>query len=839
MQAEEVNDVPGERVDRPVGDAVDKYVDKPVDGLVESVHAVDGQLDVPVEEPPQPTRVRQPIDLLRALLGLALTALLLLLGGFALDTFTGLEADIAHGGDVAPPFLIHLLVNTLRTLSGAALFVLPVWLAVERLFRGDRRRLLDAALAAALAAVATSALNWWITGPGPDRLEQAISRVGPYGAQTAPTSAFLAGLVAYVTVVGLAQRPRWQALIWGTLTLNAVAALLGRYGTPLGVGVSIALARTVGFTVRWVLGTGNVRPPGTAVVAALRRVGLDVRSCRRRDPGEDSRGYQVTTASGSEVDVYVLDRDQQGVGLLYRLYRRARLRKAVARRAHLSVRRALEHEALMSYAVAASGVRTPKLVAATEVGPDAALLAYEHVPGRTVAEIEAGGGQLTDGHLAALWTELGRLQAHRLAHRELVAGNLLIAEDGSGCLLDLRSGEIAASELSLRLDTAQLLVTLALKVGSARAVRSGSETLGPDAVAAAMPLLQPVALSRETRAELRNRRELLSEIRRAVLAVRPEAEVEPVNLVRLRTRTVLSVVGLTAALYFLISQLTNVDIVKVVREAQWGWAGVALGAAGLTYLGAGLSLMGFVPERLSLWRTTLAQLGASFVKLVTPAAVGGVALNTRYLQRAGIAPGLAAASVGVAQLSGLAFNIVLIGLFGYLTGTGTGSAEDLAPSSRALVLIGTLLVVGAAAGLLPPVRRLLASRVKPLFTGVWPRLLDVVQRPVKLGMGLGGSLLLTLAFMLCLYTSVLAFGGRVGFATVALVFLTGNTIGSAAPTPGGLGAVEATLAAGLTAAGLTGDVAVSAVLLFRLLTFWLPVLPGWLAFTWLTQRGDL
>ena len=59
------------------------------------------------------------------------------------------------------------------------------------------------------------------------------------------------------------------------------------------------------------------------------------------------------------------------------------------------------------------------------------------------------------------------------------------------------------------------------------------------------------------------------------------------------------------------------------------------------------------------------------------------------------------------------------------------------------------------------------------------------------------------------------------------------------PTPGGLGAVEAALSAGLTAAGLPGAAAVSAVLLFRLLTFWLPVPAGWGALSYLQRHGAL
>ena len=76
---------------------------------------------------------------------------------------------------------------------------------------------------------------------------------------------------------------------------------------------------------------------------------------------------------------------------------------------------------------------------------------------------------------------------------------------------------------------------------------------------------------------------------------------------------------------------------------------VALGLSALTYVAAALSLSGFVLERLNFIRTMLAQLAGSFVTLVTPAAVGGAALNVRYLQRNKVPPAVAAASVGVSR----------------------------------------------------------------------------------------------------------------------------------------------------------------------------------------------
>ena len=120
-----------------------------------------------------------------------------------------------------------------------------------------------------------------------------------------------------------------------------------------------------------------------------------------------------------------------------------------------------------------------------------------------------------------------------------------------------------------------------------------------------------------------------------------------------------------------------------------------------------------------------------------------------------------------------------------------------------------------------------------------PRLLEVAQQPRKLAEGIGGALLLSVAYILCLAACVQAFGGSVAIASIAVVYLTGSALGSIIPTPGGLGAVEAALTAGLVAAGLHGTEAASAVLLFRLLTFWLPVPFGWAALSYLERKGAL
>lgn len=107
----------------------------------------------------------------------------------------------------------------------------------------------------------------------------------------------------------------------------------------------------------------------------------------------------------------------------------------------------------------------------------------------------------------------------------LVGDALLVDRSGNIVLTELRGGEIAAGDLVLRMDIAQLLTTFGLRVGAERAVAAAVEVLGPDAVADNLPLLQPIALSRTTRATLRQlARERSKREREAVLAASQAAK---------------------------------------------------------------------------------------------------------------------------------------------------------------------------------------------------------------------------------------------------------------------------------------------------------------------------
>ena len=101
----------------------------------------------------------------------------------------------------------------------------------------------------------------------------------------------------------------------------------------------------------------------------------------------------------------------------------------------------------------------------------------------------------------------------------------------------------------------------------------------------------------------------------------------------------------------------------------------------------------------------------------------------------------------------------------------------------------------------------------------------------------GGSTAVTLAYIVALACACNAFDAGASVAQVGAVYLGSSILAAAAPTPGGLGAMEAALVAGFTATGMDGGVAVAAVLSYRLATFWLPILPGWLSFHLLERRN--
>jgi glycosyltransferase 2 family protein len=776
-------------------------------------------------------RIRKPIDLMRCVASCIEIVLLAAIGVAAGAATAGIETDVVGASRRLP----HALLMTARPVALFALLLLPVALAIRELVRRQPRRLAEAAGTAVLAVAVVAVANALLSHHTSSLLYHAIAVSGSGASHASPLDGYLAGLAAYTTMIGLSGQSRWQAAVWLTLGLYAVVNLAALQMTVLALLLALLTGRAIGLGVRYAAGTKSQRPAADRIAAALGGARCQLQEIRRVPAvGHESRRYAATARRGDRLDVCVYDRDQEAAGAIYRLYRSARLENQVSHSAPLSVDRAVERRALLSYATEEAGVLTPGLRALVRVGPEAMALAYEHHDGTTLAEQDPAPA---DAELGRVWDAVLQLHAHRVTHRALASDHILFTDGGQVMLLDPGNGDVAAGDLQLRLDVAQLITELALRVGPDRSADLALRKLGADEMVAVVPLLQPVVLYPSTRAAVRRRKDVLPALRQRLMDAAPGDEVPPVRLERIRPRTLLTLVASVVAVYLLAGELARASLGSALQSADWRWGIVALLLSALTYVGAALSLSGFVAERLNFVRTILAQLAGSFVTLVTPAAVGGVALNIRYLQRQKVPAAVAAASVAVSQVVAFVLHILLLVMFAALAGTAEG--ESIRPPTWVYFVLAGLVVIALVMLAIPAGRRLLRARLAPTFAQVAPRLLQVAQQPRKLAEGVGGTLLLSLSYITCLDVCIRALGGSAPFASVAVVYLTGSALGSIVPTPGGLGAVEAALTAGLRAAGVAGGVAISAVLLFRLLTFWLPVPAGWAALRYLERQQAL
>jgi undecaprenyl-diphosphatase len=643
-------------------------------------------------------------------------------------------------------------------------------------------------------------------------------------------SAAIAVAAASFSVVA-APVVRWATTTIGLFTivgvLGAEVSLASRVMALLAGGAMGAIAALL-------FGTATRRVARAELADAMAAIGLPVTALERHDG--DARGSQpwiATLATGRDVFVKVAAVDELRSDQLFRFWRRVRLRRADDERSAASVRRAVEHEAFVSERAAAAGVSAPRVITIGELGDQRGMfLVSAALDGATLAE----ASEPSDGLLRNTWSQVQMLRRARIAHRDLRAANVMVGGD-EAWLIDFGFAEVAANEDLLDRDLAEMLVSTAALVGIDRAVNNAVAVLGPDEFEGAIGWIQPLAVSSASRAALS--RGEFDELREAVRATSGVSAPELPQLQRVSRKAVVATVALGLAIWTILPQLTKGIDWGTVLHAHLGWAGAALVASALTYVGAAISLRGSVTDPVPLPTTFLAQIASSFTNRITPAKVGGMALNVRFLTKQGIGTAPATTGVAVSTAAGTVVHVLLTVVA--VTWAGNAGLPGVhAPSMSvvAIVLAGVV-VAAAVVGGVPRLRGWAKDAAIPSLRRSLRSLVEVMRTPRNVVMLLGGSALVTVANLIAFGVSLRAFDITLPVSTIAVVYLAASALASAAPTPGGLGATEAALVAGLAVVSVHERMAIPAVLLFRLATFWVPILPGWIAMTVLQRRDDL
>jgi glycosyltransferase 2 family protein len=795
------------------------------------VAAADGR--VLIEEPPLSPIVRSPVDALRLLVAFVLTLIGILVATGAKDVLRSFDLDVARLFNELPDGLERFLVGIVGLLALVTPIVLALLLVALRRFRLLMMVLLSAAVGAGLMWLVE---EFVLTGGTPPLVLHALGRPAWVMGAAFPDAMYLAGATAAATAAAPWCSRSWRRTL--VLTVAALAVFRVVSGTNLSgeVLISIGVGVIVGSALLLALGSPNLRPRGWEIAEAMSRSGTPLRELR--PAAVDARGstpYYAVGADGSRLFVKVLGQEERSADLLYRAYRFLRLRDVGDERPFTSTRREVEHEALVALKAASDGVRTPPLLAVADVGPDACLLSFERIDGDSLERVDPVA--LTDDTVRGIWSLVAQLRRHRIAHRNLKLTNVFLGSDGRPWLIDFGFAELSAPDQLLSGDVAELLSSLALQIGPQRAVSAAVDVLGTDAVRDALPRIQLNGTSWATRRAVAARKPLMKELQATAVAATGVEKIELEELRRVKPKNVFVAAGLGLAFYFLIPQLADLPgLWKQVQGANWVWAIWALVASLTTYVGATFTVIGSVPDRIPAWPAFEAQLAGSFVNRITPAKVGGMATNIRFLQKLGMDPAVAISGIGLSNLAGFVTYVPLSIIF-ILWGRRAGVAIHLPSTSAILVGLTAILALSGIVMLIPWGRHLFLDKAVPVLRRSLHGVAEVAKRPTKVIALFGGSIFLTLTYILALVFSIQAFGGGLPVATIGAVYLVGSAVATAAPTPGGIGAVEAALIAGLTAAGLDKAIAVPAVFLFRLATFWIPILPGWIALTAM-ERSD-
>jgi len=778
-----------------------------------------------------PTRYRHPGDVIRLIAAALVLAAAAVIAALLPALLRPAAAVTGVGPATAAGQVLTGLVQV--TIAAAALVLLVAALRYRRF------RVLATVAGGFAAAAALMAGITYLAGPGGSAGLPAGLRQGSWltGAGF-PDPAVLAGLAAVAVAAAPWLNRPWRRAAWATLLLIGAARLITGGLLPMQLVLALAAGVTVGAGLLVVFRVPDRRMGPEGVAAALRAGGVPVSQVTGPlRPAKGSRPFEAVTGDGRALFVKVFGSDQRDADLLYRAYRGIRLRGVGDTGPAASLFKAVEHEALLGVMAERAGVAVPHVGQVIRAGDGSVLLTMELVAGQSLDDIPAD--RITDQLARTLWHEVGRLHQARIAHRSLHGANIMISQNGCPRLVDFSFAELAATSRQRAIDVAELLTSLAGRIGPDRAVATAAAAIGADGVATAVPLLQPLALSAGTRRAIKGQDGLLKNTRAAAIAASgDDADQDLAQLQRVRPRTLLAIAALAGAFYFLLPQIAQVSSSwHALQHANWAWLPVIIGLSALTYVASAIALIGSVPGHVPFGPAVLAQGASSFINRVSPANVGGMALNARFLQKSGTSTPASVAAVGVNSLAGAVMHMVLIVVFFALAGHDLTKAFKLPSGSKILLLLAVIIAVIGVVLATRPGRRWTRKQLIPGVRSAAGSLRQAAASPVKLGLLFGGSALITLLYIAGLAASVQAFGTGPGLVVLGAVYLGAAALAAVAPTPGGLGAIEAALVAGLTGVGMQAGPAVSAVLLYRLATYWLPVLPGWLCWRFLQHRG--
>lgn len=289
------------------------------------------------------------------------------------------------------------------------------------------------------------------------------------------------------------------------------------------------------------------------------------------------------------------------------------------------------------------------------------------------------------------------------------------------------------------------------------------------------------------------------------------------------------------------------DLVRL----RWQFTALVLVLAALHYAATALATRAAAGLRLPLAETILVQLAAAAANRISAAGVGAAAINARYFTRRGLPAASAIGAVAALAVLGALADLLVLGLIvlvGPWVGLSGVSHEITVVASRLGGLVTPLLswwtwlLVAGILGVAVLLRRRFAARLAGSARRVWAPVACLLRRPRRLAVLLAASGATTLILAFAFVASVAMVPGpsaHLGTGALLVGFMFGAGASNAVPAPAGIGSTETALIAVLVTSGIPAAHAVETVILYRIVTFWLPPMLGLLATRRLHRLGAL
>lgn len=695
---------------------------------------------------------------------------------------------------------------------------------------GRRRRLARAVMVAGTASwILAKVLNAAVGRRRPDEiLDQVVVRGRVIASSFPSTHGAVAAALAVVAAPYLGRVGRRLSVL-GAIAVGISRVYVGAQ-FPLDAVGGLLLGATVSFVYTYVAGAPARRLSAAQIASALASRSIVVGHLQpwpRALPGSRFVGHTDT----GPVLVVITGLHEPGRSWTSLAWKFLAFRDTAGLRPLRSPRELNEHAALMSVLAERSGVRTTRLRYSGDVGPEHSLSIYQLPEGSHVGTLPPE--QVNDGFLRATWEELNRLHEAGIVLALAGPDDITVDGDNRPCLVNLADARLTTSRDDRSRDVARTFAVLLPFAEPDRIAHAAAHVLDIDILADAAAHLHPLAIPTSLRQRLGERDDVLARSRRAIAAATATTEVTVIGPARTALRNLGLLAAGAIAVYLLLGQVGQAkQTIRLLRTPNPGWIAATGVAMVCTYLAAAVALMGSTTMHLPLRRTLSVQFAATFSNRLAPAGLGGMATNVRYLERAGSERPAALAAITVNTLAGLIVHVIAIAAV--LPAAGPISTVDIDPPRYwpALVAVMATMSIGGVIVLI----RFLPANIGARVRAALRSLADVLTSPPRALAVFAGSAGITATHVAALYCSMRAFGSHIPITDVTAVYLGASAIAATSPTPGGLGALEAGLVAGLAHVGVPASIAVVGVLTYRLVTYWIPVLPGAFAFRSLRAR---